>query len=129
MKISLKELIENAKFTQESDLKLIERWFIENDMQSTGLELISKLAETQLKKVKDRLEYAQIWIPAMIRTNNKNLDLLQQYCMLSKDLSNSPTLYKWSKENVPNMEMPTPYFRDTNDYLKKYGISFKESEE
>ena len=129
MKISLKELVENANFTQESDLKLIERWFIENDMQSTGLELISKLAEIQLKKVKDRLEYAQVWIPNMISTNNRYLDLLQQYCMLDRDLKDSIELYEWAKTNVPNMEMPILYFRATNDYLKKYGISFKESEE
>ncbi len=129
MKISLKELVENAKFTQESDLKLIERWFIENDMQSTGLELISKLAETQLKKVKDRLEYAQIWIPCVNKTKDRHLDLLQEFCILDKNLEESPILYEWAKTNIPAMEVPKIFFMPTLDYLKKYGISFKESEE
>ena len=129
MKISLKELVENTKFTQESDLQIILNWFCLNEMESDGLELLPKLAKSQLDKVRNKLEYAQVWIPNMISTNNRYLDLLQQYCMLDKDLKNSIELYEWAKTNVPNMEMPVPYFRATNDYLKKYGISFKESEE
>lgn len=129
MKISLKELVENAKFTQESDLQIILNWFCVNEMESDGLELLPKLAKSQLDKVRNKLEYAQVWIPNMISTNNRYLDLLQQYCMLDKNLKDSIELYEWAKTNVPNMEMPIPYFRATNDYLKKYGISFKESEE
>ena len=125
MNKTLKELVENAKFTQESDLKIIERWFCENNMESVGLELISKLAETQLNKVKTRLEYAQCWIPCVDRTKDRHLDLLQQYCILDKNLEDSPVLYEWAKDNVPNMEVPKIYFVPTLEYLKKYGISFK----
>ena len=125
MKFSLRDLVENAKFTQESDLQIILNWFCLNEMESDGLELLPKLAKSQLDKVRNKLEYAQVWIPNMISTNNRYLDLLQQYCMLDKDLKDSIELYEWAKTNVPNMEMPIPYFRATNDYLKKYGISFK----
>ena len=141
---SLKQFISVQGLTGESDLKIIERWFIENDMEQEGLKLIPNLSYSKANKFQQTLDYARTWIPYVCaapkqpknakkqhyydRQTETKLIQISQYCILNTPLPDF--LLKWAKENIPQMEIPVMYFQPTIEWLdQKYGIKFKENKE
>lgn len=138
----LKEYIELQKYTGESDIDIIKRWFIENRQESLGLSLIPELAQKQMDRVAVKLSYAQLWTPTIFNTVlfskcNSGLDkdtktkltIIANCAALSINLKKHySNVYEWAKENIPNMEVPKAYFMPTLNYLASYGIYFKDRE-
>lgn len=136
--MTLKELLIQYGYTtdpvQEADI--IKRWFVENDFEDVGLSMIPSLSAHKIKKLQDKLSFAQSWIPSKIDVNcneefandKSTADMLNKiitYCMLSMPLPDS--VLDWAKENIPNINVPQFFFMPTVKYLKeRYNIEFKD---
>lgn len=139
---SLKEFVYMQALTGESDLDIIQCWFIENDMEQEGLKIIAELSYRKAYKIQQTLDYARTWVPIASvaapkqpkyakkyhyydRETEERLVQITQYFLLAMPLSDF--LLNWAKEKIPQMERPFAYFQPTVDWLKeKYGIEFKE---
>ena len=47
---TLKELVAMQTFTGKSDLDIIQDWFVENEMESEGIDLMNRLAKIKIDK-------------------------------------------------------------------------------
>ena len=72
---TLKELVEWQKFTNQDDLDIIKTWFIENNMESEGLSIISDLAESKANKLQATLNNARAWLPILPDLEKSNQGL------------------------------------------------------
>lgn len=136
--MTLKELVDIQQYTKESDIKVIEQWFISNDKEMEGIDLLSNLASTKANKLENILRIAQMWIPSVpdvYDSNNQKvpkeaaikLNKIVQYHLLNMPLSND--LLNWAKETVPTMKTPTCIFRPAIEWLKnEYEIEFKDKQ-
>lgn len=121
------------------EAKIIEDWFTENDFEDIGLSMIPSLAAHKIKKLQDKLSFAQSWLPSKIDMNvNKEfandkttadmLNKITTYCMLSMPLPDD--ILDWAKTNIPNINVPKFFFMPTVKYLKeRYNIEFKDKPE
>ena len=130
--MTLKELLVKYEDTTDpvKEADIIEEWFVENDFEDLGLSMIARLSAKKIKKLQDKLSFAQSWIPSKIDVNcNKEFandkltaDMLNRiitYCMLSMPLPDD--IYEWAKENIPNINVPKVFFMPTVKYLKESG--------
>lgn len=136
--MTLKELLVQYGNTTDpvKEADIIKRWFVENDFEDVGLSMIPSLSAHKIKKLQDKLSFAQSWIPSKIDMNwneefaNDKLtaDMLNHiitYCMLSMPLPDD--ILEWAKENIPNINVPKFFFMPTVKYLKeRYNIDFKD---
>lgn len=139
--MTLKELLIQYGYTTDpvKEVDIIERWFVENDFEDLGLSMIARLSAKKIKKLQDKLSFAQSWLPSKIDVNcNEEFandkpaaDMLNKiitYCMLSMPLPDS--VLDWAKANIPNINVPQLFFMPTVKYLKEtYGIEFKDKPE
>ncbi len=139
--MTLKELlIRNGGTTDPvKEAKIIEEWFVENDFEDLGLSMIARLSTKKIKKLQDKLSFAQSWIPNKIDMNvNKEFandkataDMLNKiitYCMLSMPLPDD--ILDWAKDNIPNINVPKFFFMPAVKYLRKrYNVEFKDKPE
>lgn len=136
--MTLKELLTQYWDTTDpiKEAEIVEKWFVENDFEDLGLSMISRLSANKIKKLQDKLSFAQSWIPVKIdvsynkefANDKQTADMLNQiitYCMLSMPLPDD--ILKWAKENIPNINVPKLFFVPTIKYLKeRYNIEFKD---
>lgn len=136
--MTLKELLIQYGNTTDpvKEAEIIEKWFVENDFEDLGLSMIARLSAKKIKKLQDKLSFAQSWLPSKIDVNcNKEFvndkltaDMLNHiitYCMLSMPLPDS--VLDWAKANIPNINVPRVFFMPTVKYLKeRYSIEFKD---
>ena len=136
--MTLKELLIQYGNTTDpvKEAEIIKRWFVENDFEDVGLSMIPSLSAHKIKKLQDKLSFAQSWLPSKIDVNcNKEFandkltaDMLNRiitYCMLSMPLPDD--ILEWAKENIPNRNVPRVCFMPTVKYLKeRYNIEFKD---
>lgn len=131
--IKLRELLDKYEGFY-SDKEIIVEYFVQNNMEYEGMNLLISLAKNKTQKVQNELDYIKSWIPAKIDMTKvhgyKEVgEILNQIitCQICGfELPND--LLEWAKENIPNMKLPQLMFRDTIKWLKeKYGIEFKDS--
>ena len=69
--MTLKELLIQYGYTTDpvKEADIIERWFVENDFEDLGLSMISRLSAKKIKKLQDKLSFAQSWVPHKIDVN------------------------------------------------------------
>lgn len=131
---SLKQLIEENKLFHYEDIEIIKKWFVENNFEDLGLQMIPELAAIKAGKIQKQLDYARSWIPTKVDMTAiegiehnvaVRLNKIVTYCMLSMDLPQA--ILDWAKENIPKMDLPKVFFMPTISYLKdKYGIEFRD---
>lgn len=118
-----------------SDIRLIQEWFTQNNQEAAGLELVSKLAQSQLNKVERKYDYARTWIPVKVDMRDvcqdkdvgEKLNKLIDYQILGVPIPDN--LLIWAKETIPAMKMPPLFFMDTAKWLdERFGIKFKGGE-
>lgn len=134
--VTLKDLVEIQMLTGESDIDLVRKWFVTNNRETEGIELLSKLASSKTNKLERTLQLARMWIPMVPKVYESNpkmvskeigakLDQIIQYYILDMPLSDK--LLEWAKEIIPTMKTPTIIFRPAVEWLKsEYGIKFKD---
>ena len=134
---TLKELISIQKYTDLSDIEIIKAWFIDNNMESEGINLMAELSKSKFDKVYLQLKNAQTWIPIVpdvyesnkfmknkvSKEEGKYLNKITQSFLLGLDLNDD--LLNWAKINIPNINIPTVIFVPMVKWLKdKYKIEF-----
>lgn len=133
---TLRELVEWQRLTDLEDINIIKLWFIENNMESEGLEIIAELAERKVNKLQDVLDGARAWLPILpdLEKSNQGLLTKEQADMLQKIITifllgmglKESGLYSWAEKEIPKMKCPTIIFVPCVEWLKgKYGIQFK----
>ena len=122
--VALKELVEEQRWNDSSDVEVIKQFFTLNDMEE----------QAKVRKLKQKNYMAEEWVtilPSKYLYEKYDLDVADRLHMMELDfLMNGGELskkkLKWAKENVPNIKEPNPYFRPLIDYLEENGIKFKE---
>lgn len=132
--INLRELLDKYEGFY-SDKDIILEYFVQNNMEYEGMNLLISLAKNKTQKVQNELDYIKSWTPIkidMTKVHNceevgENLNQIITYQICGLELPND--LLEWAKENIPNMKLPQLMFMDTVKWLKeKYGIRFKDGE-
>ena len=134
---TLTELVSAQKYTNLSDIDIIKIWFVDNDKESEGINLMAELSKSKFDKVDRQLKNAQTWIPIVpdvyesnkfmknkvSKEEGKYLNKITQSFLLGLDLDDE--LLNWAKNNIPNINMPTVIFSPMVKWLKdKYKIKF-----
>lgn len=134
---TLTELVSAQKYTNLSDIDIIKIWFVDNDKESEGINLMAELSKSKFDKVDRQLKNAQTWIPMVpdVYESNKSmknkvskeegkyLNKITQSFLLGLDLNDD--LLNWAKNNISNINTPTVIFVPMVKWLKdKYKIEF-----
>ena len=130
--ITLKELVQEQTWNDMTDIQIIKAYFELNDLESSGIDIISELTKTKIKKIKNKYETAETWVcmlPSKYLYENYSLDIADRLHRLELDyLMNGGELsdkqLKWAKENVPNIKMPECYFQPLITWLEEREIRF-----
>lgn len=134
--VTLKQLVEEQKFTGLSDIGVIKTFFDLNDMEEEGMDLIHELTKRKVEKLKHKQRVVEEWtsrLPSKYLYQNYDLDIADRLHVLELDyLSHggelSSSRLKWAKENIPNIKMPLMYFQPLVEYLDSKNIRFKGEE-
>lgn len=136
IKVFLEYLVECNRFTKQPDLYLIKEWFIKNNLEEEGLNLIVDLARSKSNKLEASLRSIRNWDLNMVtseqferlgydKDTSKKLELIERLGLLNNDLKQYTSLYEWAKETIPTLNGPSEIYIPTLRYLKKYNIYFK----
>ena len=131
--ITLKQLVDEQNFTGLSDIEVIRKFFVLNDMEEEGMNLIHTLTKSKVEKLKHKNRVVEEWtshLPSKYLYENYDLDTADGLHTLELDyLSHgcelSDSRLAWARENIPNIKMPQVYFRPLIEYLDDKGIRFK----
>ena len=131
---TLKELVENQKLTNDDDIQIIKTFFILNNMEEEGIDLIYQLTKARIQKIKNKQVISEEWItrlPSEYLYKNYNLEVADKLYKLELDyLTHGGELtnawLEWAKENVPNIIRPECYFNPLVEWLAERGIKFKD---
>ena len=131
--IALKQLVDEQNFTGLSDVEVIRKFFVLNDMEEEGMDLIHTLTKSKVEKLKHKNRVVEEWtshLPSKYLYENYDLDTADGLHTLELDyLSHgcelSDSRLAWARENIPNIKMPQVYFRPLIEYLDDKGIRFK----
>ena len=131
--ITLKQLVDEQNFTGLSDVEVIRKFFVLNDMEEEGMNLIHTLTKSKVEKLKHKNRVVEEWtshLPSKYLYENYDLDtadglhtLELDYLSHGCELSDSRLV--WARENIPNIKMPQIYFRPLIEYLDDKDIRFK----
>lgn len=133
--ISLKELVERQKLTQETDNDLIAVWFVENNMALEGIDIISKIAKDKitqqfhnLRTIKGNISmYAgdSTLFKAFGEDIGGKLSKLIHIFIAGYDIEKDfPEKFKWLQETIPTLKCPEVFWRDFYLWLKSKNIYF-----
>lgn len=131
--VTLKELVDNQKWNNATDIQIIKSFFTLNDMEEDAIDLISELTKSKISKMKNRYLMAETWIcmlPSKYLYETYDIDTANHLHMLELNfLMNGGKLsgshLKWAKENISKIKMPQVYFRPLIDWMEEKGIKFK----
>jgi len=132
--VSLKELLDYQKVTGCSDMEVIRLYFVQNNIEEKGTELVYELSQSRIGKLKTREKYAKGWInmlPSRILYEDYGIETADMLHNLElnfitnggEGLSNH--FLKWAENNVPNIIRPKAYFNPLVEWMKERGIEFK----
>jgi hypothetical protein len=132
---TLKEMVEWQEIMQYDDIEIIKSWFIQNNAESEGISIITELAQAQLLKVQNKLDYAQTWLPylpdlekvndGLTHEQAQKLQLVITIFLLGMDLKDM-SVYDWATTEIPKIKRPRIMFVPCVKWLEeKYRIKFK----
>ena len=131
--VRLKDLVNEQKITQISDMEIIKIFFDINDMEEEALDLINELTKIKVEKLKYKQRMIKDWtsyLPSKYLYENYDLDIADKLHTLELDFLSyggelSPSRLQWAKENIPNIEQPKVYFMPLLEWLDDKDIRFK----
>lgn len=129
----LKDLIEEQKFSDISDIEIIKQFFVLNDMEEDGIGIINDLVKSKVWKLRRKNYMVEEWVcmlPSKYLYKTYSLEVADKLHLLELDYLThggelSKNHLKWAEENLPNIKEPEAYFRPLIEYLKENGIEFK----
>ena len=69
---TLKELVAWQDITKQDDLQTIKTWFVANDMELEGIEIITELSKRKAEKLQNILYQARAWLPVLPNLEKSN---------------------------------------------------------
>lgn len=140
IKITLKQLLEINDLLNYPDIHIIKEWFTKNDLEEEGIELISDLAQSKIRKLQYPLESIRNWDLLLTTVQGRetfmkfgydkktamNLEIIERIGLLNLDLKECE-VYEWAKNTIPTLNVPKVFFIPTLKYLQKYDIYFKDT--
>lgn len=135
--VTLKQLVDEQKWNDMTDIQIIKTFFDLNDMEEDGIDLVSELSKTKIEKLKRKERIIKDWVsylPSKYLYETYDLDIADALHNLELDyLSNGCELSKnrleWARENIPNIVRPEVYFNPLVKWLDDKGIRFKERQQ
>ena len=132
--ITLKQLLSIQSYTGVSDIEIIKAYFIENDLEEEGMELIHNLTKSKIEKLNRKQYMVKEWTSHLMSKylyENYDLGTADMLHKLELDyLSNggelSNTRLEWAKENLPKIKEPEVYFFPLVDWLEERDIKFQD---
>ena len=126
---TLKNYIDEQRFTGEDDITIIRRWFCENNREQDGLELIAELSKSKTDKLENTLNYARTWLPSVadVYESNKgindNLNGVEEpvsFKVGNNDIEIVHSLAKWKRMALAkyNLRMHSGLYTDMNAIRK-----------
>ncbi|MBQ4523456.1 MAG: hypothetical protein IJA10_10985 [Lachnospiraceae bacterium] len=131
--VTLEKLVEDQKYTGDSDIQIIKAFFDLNDMEEEAMDLITELSKIKVEKLKRKERMVKEWtsyLPSKYLYENYDLEIADRLHTLELDyLSHGGELsgsrLEWARENIPNIELPKYYFNPLIEWLDERGIRFK----
>lgn len=139
--ITLKELTDRQRLTGESDANLIAEWFVENNMATEGIEIVSKISLQKAKK--DEEKYGKLCGDLQmfgateniiksfgIEDGSKLIDAIKNWIICYRLGENFEEIYQqvfnWLKEFIPTKKQPFIFWRDFLKWLNERNVYFKD---
>jgi hypothetical protein len=133
--ITLKELVEMQRFNQKTDTEIIIDYYVLNDLESEGINLMNILAKEKCDKLSDELNkvkgslsmYAgsSILYGKFGKETGGRLDHIIILFILGYDIEKDyPTHFQWLKETIPTLKCPKVFWREFYEWLISKGIYF-----
>lgn len=139
--ITLKQLTDRQRLTGEPDTNLISEWFVENNMATEGIKIISKISLDKAEK--DEEKYGNLCSDLQMfgATTNiikafgiedgcKLLDVIKNWIIcyrLGKNFEEIyPQLFDWLKEFIPTKKQLFMFWQPFLKWLNERNIYFKD---
>ena len=118
-----------------SDDKIIEEYFVQNDLEDEAVQMISRLLQRKNEKLQKAIDYARTWAPSLPDASafckDKEtawlLNKIQMFAALGLSLDTATELKAKAQEIIPTIEVPKMFFLPVIGYLRQYGIYFKDN--
>ena len=134
--VTLKELVQMQQFDNKEDIEIIRDWFIQNEMESEGINLMNILAKSKSDKLSDELGKlkgnlsmyggADILYKYFGNKIGGKLNHIIILFILGYDIEKDYADYfKWLKETIPTLKCPKIFWREFAEWLNSKGIYFK----
>lgn len=135
---NLKSYVDNYGHIKD-DKTIICQYIIDNNFEQEYIELITKLAKSQMEKLEGQIcqknfiiESAGAGLESLLKKYKKDIALFLfdlQLCYATQ-FDFTEGLIEKAKEIIPTIDYPDWYFRDIPTHLyQKYGIKFKNHRE
>ena len=134
--ITLKELVNMQQLNNKEDIEIILDWFIENEMESEGINLMNILAKSKCDRLSDELGKlkgnlsmyggADILYKTFGNEIGGRLNTIITLFIIGYDIEQCyPGHFEWLTETIPTLKCPKIFWRDFYDWLISKEIYFK----
>lgn len=133
--VTLKELVQMQQFNNKEDIEIIKDWFIKNQMESEGINLMNVLAKSKSDRLSDELGKlkgslsmyggADILYKKFGNKIGGKLNHIITLFIIGYDIEKDYVGYfEWLKETIPTLKCPKIFWRDFYDWLVSKEIYF-----
>lgn len=133
--VELKELVSMQQFNGKTDFEIIRDWFIDNEAEGEGINLMNILAKNkidkqalQLRKIKGNLSMYAGDSTLFKKFGNEiggRLNHIIHLFLADYDIEKDyPQHFEWLKKNIPTLKCPDIFWSDFYNYLKSKQIYF-----
>lgn len=133
--ITLKELVAMQQFNQKTDTEIIVDYFVENELESEGINLMNILAKSkcdrlsnELGKLKGNLSMyggADILFKEYGNKIGGRLNTIIILFIIGYDIEKDYVgHFEWLKETIPTLKCPKIFWKDFYDWLVSKEIYF-----
>lgn len=133
---TLRELVGMQQFNQKTDIEVIIDYFVENGLESKGIDIMNILSKAKCDKLENELGSIKgnltmyggaevLYKEFGIEVGGK-LNRIIVLFILGFDIEKEyPPYYEWLKETIPTLKQPKIFWRYFADWLNDNGIYFK----
>lgn len=132
---TLKELVDMQKFNNKPDIEIIADWFIENEKESEGINLMNVLAKSkmdkqalELRKIKGDLSMFAgegVLFKKFGNEIGSKLNHIIYLFIAGFDIEKDyPQHFEWLRETIPTLKCPNIFWREFYDWLASKEIYF-----
>lgn len=134
--ITLRELVAMQSLNQKSDFEIIIDYFVENGLESKGIDIMNILSrekcdklENELGRIKGSLSMyagAETLFKEFGFDIGSRLNNIITIFILGFDIEKEyPNSFEWLKETIPTLKQPKIFWKYFADWLNEKGIYFK----